>query len=147
MGNIKVIAFTLGNEEYGLNIEYVQSIERLNQITRVPNVPKYVKGLINLRGNVIPIIDLKCKLDLGDAQYSENSRVIIVKFEEIELGLIVEKTNNVINVESEAIEAAASSGFNTDYFEGIAKYEGRLIILLKIEELIKTEADDSDIMD
>jgi purine-binding chemotaxis protein CheW len=142
MGNIKVIAFTLGNEEYGLNIDLVQSIEWLNHITRVPNVPNYVKGLINLRGNVIPIIDLQCKLDLGAVQYSENSRVIIVKFEESELGLIVEKTSNVINLESEAIEAAASSGFNTDYFEGIAKYEGRLIILLKIDELIKTETDD-----
>ncbi|MEH7307404.1 chemotaxis protein CheW [Neobacillus drentensis] len=147
MGNIKVIAFTLGNEGYGLNIDHVLSIERLTHITRVPNVPKYVKGLINLRGNVIPIIDLQSKLELGDCQYTEYSRLIIVKYEEIELGLIVEKTSNVINVDTDAIETAASSGVNTDFFEGIAKYEGRLIILLKIQELIKSEADDTAVED
>lgn len=141
--NIKVIAFTLKNEEYGLNIDHVQSIERLIPITRVPNVPKYVKGLINLRGNVIPIIDLQSKLELGDAGYTDNSRVIIVKYEEIELGLIVEKTSNVIDVATDAIENAASSGVNSDFFEGVAKYEGRLIILLKMEELIKNEADET----
>ena len=143
MESIKVIAFTLGNEEYGLNIDHVQSIERLSPITRVPNVPKYVKGLINLRGNVIPIIDLQSKLNLGDAQYTNNSRNIIVIYEEIELGLIVEKTSNVINVDKNTIEAAASSGVNSDFFDGVAKYEGRLIILLKIEELIKNGADET----
>ncbi|MDR6123780.1 purine-binding chemotaxis protein CheW [Bacillus sp. SLBN-46] len=147
MEEIKVIAFKLGNEEYGLNIDHVQSIERLSHITRVPNVPHYVKGVTNLRGNVIPIIDLQSKLELGEAQYTDNSRVIIVKYENIELGLIVEKTSNVFNVSSEAIEAAASSGFQTDFFEGIAKYEGRLIILLKIGELVKTEASESEVED
>ena len=139
--NIKVIAFTLGNEEYGLNIDHVQSIERLSHITRVPNVPQYVKGLINLRGNVIPIIDLQSKLEFGDAEYTGNSRIIIVKYEEIELGLIVEKTSNVINVSSDVIEPTASSGVNSHFFEGIAKYDGRLIILIKLDELIKTNTD------
>jgi purine-binding chemotaxis protein CheW len=147
MGNIKVIAFTLGNEEYGLNIDHVQSIERLSHITRVPNVPNYVKGLINLRGNVIPIIDLQNRLELEEGQYTENSRVIIVKYEETELGLIVEKTSNVINVDTDSIEPAASSGVNTVFFEGVAKYDGRLIILLKIEELMKSEVNDANAED
>ena len=147
MESIKVIAFSLRDEEYGLNIDYVQSIERLSPITRVPNVPSYVKGVINLRGNIIPLIDLQSKLNLGQVEYSESTRVIIVKFEEIELGFIVDKTSNVINIPSDAIEAAASSGFNTDYFEGIAKYEGRLIILVNLEEIIKTEANESDVED
>jgi purine-binding chemotaxis protein CheW len=147
MEEIKVIAFNLGNEEYGLNIDNVQSIERLSHITRVPNVPHYVKGVTNLRGNVIPIIDLQSKLELGEAQYTDNSRVIIVKYENIELGLIVEKTSNVFNVSSEAIETAASSGFQTNFFEGIAKYGGRLIILLKIGELVKTEGSETEVED
>ena len=147
MESIKVIAFSLRDEEYGLNIDYVQSIERLSPITRVPNVPSYVKGVINLRGNIIPLIDLQSKLNLGQVEYSESTRVIIVKLEEIELGFIVDKTSNVINIPSDAIEAAASSGFNTDYFEGIAKYEGRLIILVNLEEIIKTEANESDVED
>jgi purine-binding chemotaxis protein CheW len=147
MENIKVIAFSLRDEEYGLNIDYVQSIERLSPITRVPNVPSYVKGVINLRGNIIPLIDFQSKLNLGQVEYSESTRVIIVKLEEIELGFIVDKTSNVINIPSDAIEAAASSGFNTDYFEGIAKYEGRLITLVNLEEIIKTEANESDIED
>lgn len=145
MEDIKVIAFTLIDEEFGLNIDYVQSIERLTHITRVPNVPEYIKGVINLRGNVIPVIDLQNKLDIGQTAYSESTRVIIAKYEEIELGLIVDKTSNVMNISSDSIEPAASSGFNTNYFEGIAKYDGRLIILLKLEELIKNETNETDV--
>ncbi|PFP30806.1 chemotaxis protein CheW [Bacillus sp. AFS073361] len=138
MEMLKIVAFKLGEEEYGLNINHVQSIERIHHITRVPNAPEFVKGVINLRGNVTPIIDLRGKLNLGNAVYTENTRVIITQFEEIELGLIVDKTSDVIDVAPEAIEAASSSSFDSDYFGGIAKVDGRLIILLKLEELMKT---------
>jgi purine-binding chemotaxis protein CheW len=134
---LKIVAFNLGEEEYGLDINYVQSIERIHHITRVPNAPIYVKGVINLRGNVIPVIDLRSMLDLGQAHYNENTRVIITKYEEIELGLIVTQTSDVFDVTPEAIETS-SSGFGSDYFDGIAKIEGRLIILLKLAELINS---------
>lgn len=138
MENIKIVAFKIGEEEYGVDITCVQSIERIQPITRVPNAPTYVKGVINLRGNVTPIIDLRSKLGLEQADYTANTRVIITKYEEIELGLIVDQTSDVINVQSDAIEVPSSSGFDSEYFGGVAKIEGRLIILLKLAELMKT---------
>jgi purine-binding chemotaxis protein CheW len=145
MNILKIVAFKLGEEEYGLDINQVQSIERINHITRVPNAPTYVKGVLNLRGNVTPIIDLRNKLNMGHAQYTEYTRVIITKYEDIELGLIVDKTSDVIDVAPEAIEETSHSGLDSEYFGGIAKIEGRLIILLKLAELMQATNNDSNI--
>lgn len=140
---LKIVAFKLGEEEYGLDIDYVQSIERIDHVTRVPNAPAYVKGVINLRGNVTPIIDLRSKLNLGQGQYTEDTRVIITKYEDIELGLIVDQTSDVADVAHEAIEAISSSSFDSNYFGGIAKVEGRLIILIKLVELMRVTTNES----
>jgi len=136
MTMVKIVAFKLGEEEYGIDVNLVQSIERINQITRVPNAPIYVEGVINLRGNVIPIIDLRSKLNLEEAAHTANTRVIITKYEDIELGLIVDQTTDVIDVVEDTIEPISSSGLDGDYFGGIAKIESRLIILLKLAELL-----------
>ncbi|MDQ0199579.1 chemotaxis protein CheW [Neobacillus ginsengisoli] len=132
----KIVAFKLGEEEYGLEIEYVKSIERIHQVTRVPNAPEYVKGVINLRGNVTPIIDLRSMLSQGEANYTENSRVIITKFDDIELGLIVDQTSNVIDIDPQDIEAPSAGGIDSNYIGGIAKVQGRLISLIKLAELV-----------
>lgn len=137
MGKMKIVAFQLGEEEYGIDIQFVQSIETIKHFTRVPNAPEYVEGVINLRGNVTPVIDLRRRLNLAKAAHTDNTRVIITKYEEIELGLIVDKISDVIDVAEESIEAVSSGGLNSEYFEGIAKSNGRLIILLKMAELIK----------
>lgn len=137
MGLVKIVAFKLGEEEYGLDITHVQSIERVFRFTRVPNAPAYVKGVINLRGHVTPIIDLRSKLNLGEANQSENSRIIITKYEEMELGLIVDQTSDVIDVADEDIESPSTSGYDFDYLGGIAKINGRLIMILKLAELMK----------
>lgn len=137
MGMMKIVAFKLGKEEYGLDIKHVQSIERINQFTRVPNASVHVKGVINLRGNVTPIIDLTSKLGMGEARLTEQTRVIIIHFGDSQLGFIVDETSDVLNVESESIEFAdSSSSLDSVYFNGIAKIESRLIILLNIEELL-----------
>jgi purine-binding chemotaxis protein CheW len=138
MENLEIVAFKIGEEDYGLEINCVQSIERIQPITRVPNAPAYVKGVINLRGNVTPIIDLRTKLALEKVDYTSNTRIIITKYEEIVLGLIVDQTSEVVDVPPEAIEIPSSSGFDSEYFSGIAKIDGRLIILLKLAELMKT---------
>lgn len=137
MGTLKIIAFKLGEEEYGLDIAYVHSIERIQHVTRVPNAHSYIKGVINLRGNVTPIIDLRSMLNLGQVHYTESTRVIITEYEEIKLGLIVDQTCDVMDVSPDDIEAVSSIGSETEYFGGIAKMGGRLIILLKLEELMK----------
>jgi purine-binding chemotaxis protein CheW len=139
MGNIKIVAFKLGEEEYGLEIDCVQSIERMQPITRVPNAPCYVKGLINLRGNVTPIVDLRTKLELETKEYTSNTRMIITRFEEIDLGFIVDQTSDVIDVPHEAIEVPSASSFDSDHFAGIAKIAGRLVILIKLPELMETQ--------
>ncbi|MCM3566989.1 chemotaxis protein CheW [Neobacillus mesonae] len=137
MEKMKIVAFRLGDEEYGLDIQFVQSIERIQPITRVPNAPEFVEGVINLRGNVTPVLDLRKRLNLEKEGHTEHTRVIITKFEEIELGLIVDKISDVIDLDKESIEAVSSSRIQSDNFEGIAKTEGRLIVLLKLSELIK----------
>jgi purine-binding chemotaxis protein CheW len=136
--SFKIVAFKLGEEEYGLDITNVQSIERNQQITRVPNAPHYVKGVINLRGTVTPVIDLRAKLDLDYTDYTKDTRVIITKNEEIQLGIIVDRTSDVLDIAKENMEDTSSLSGNTEFFEGIAKINGRLIILLNLEELIKT---------
>jgi purine-binding chemotaxis protein CheW len=134
---MKIVAFKLGKEEYGLDIHHVQSIERINHVTRVPNASVFVKGVINLRGNVTPIIDLANMLGLGQTQYTDNTRVIIINGGDSQLGFIVDETSDVLNVTKESIELADNSGFESEYFQGIAKIDGRLIILLNLEQLLK----------
>ncbi|QCJ42369.1 chemotaxis protein CheW [Bacillus sp. S3] len=136
--NCKIVAFKLGDEEYGVDIQYVQSIEKLLTITRVPNSPMYVRGVINLRGNVIPIIDLRSKLNLSSEAFTEATRVIITKNEELEVGLIVDQISDVVDVLEESFEPCSVGDLQSEFFEGIAKTEGRLLILLKIEELLRT---------
>lgn len=139
MDMLKIVAFKIGNEEYGFDINQVQSIERIQPITRVPNAPAFVKGVMNLRGNVTPIIDLSKKLNLVETQFTESTRIIMTRLEEIELGWIVDKTSDCLDVPQEALETVSSTVLNREYFSSIAKYEGRLIILLKLEELMKPE--------
>jgi purine-binding chemotaxis protein CheW len=137
METFKIVAFKLGKEEYGLAINHVQSIERIVSFTRVPNASVFVKGVINLRGNVTPIIEITRMLGMGETQYTENTRVIIIEHYDIQLGLIVDETSDVLNVTPEAIDLADSSDFDSEYFQGIAKIDGRLIILLNLEKLLK----------
>lgn len=139
----KIIVFKLGEEEYALDINFVQSIERIQPITRVPNAPSYVKGLINLRGNIIPIIDLRKKLNMGESVFTDHTRIIITHYEDIELGFIVDQSSDVMDVSLDELEMELSGRMEFDAFGGIANISGRLIILLKIEELVKTEAHSS----
>ncbi|WP_042355991.1 chemotaxis protein CheW [Bacillus rubiinfantis] len=137
----KIVAFRLGEEEYGLDIQHVQSIEKIQHITRVPNAPIYVEGVMNLRGNVTPIVDLRRKLQLDSLGHSENTRVIITESDDLVIGFIVDQISDVIDIQEEFIEgteAISTSEISSNFFDGIAKTAGRLVILLKMEELAKT---------
>jgi len=137
METFKIVAFTLGEEEYGMDIAYVQSIERISPMTRIPNAPQYVKGVINLRGSVMPIIDLQNMLGTGETQYTEETRVIITEHDEIELGFIVDRTNDVLDVNPDEIEMTNSNNLDQDLFSGVVKHNGRLIILIKLTNLLQ----------
>jgi purine-binding chemotaxis protein CheW len=136
---LKVIVFTLAHEEYGIEVDKVRTIERLVPITRVPKTPAFVKGVINLRGIVIPIIDLRGRFGLPETELTENSRIVIVAAEELEVGFIVDSANDVMDVMSDAIENPSEvlGGIKAKYLSGVAKIgDNRLLILLNLAEVL-----------
>lgn len=135
------IVFKLGEEEYGVEILQVQTIERMLPITRVPHAPEFVEGVSNLRGSVVPIIDLRKRLDLEPKEPTNESRIITVKMGELMVGMIVDAASDVVKVPTSAIEPPPSviGGVEANYLEGVAKLEDRLLILLKLSEVLKKE--------
>lgn len=137
----KVIVFQLKDEEYAVPVEQVGSIERLQSITRVPQTAAFVKGVINLRGVVTPIIDLRTRFGIEETEYTETTRIIIVHLDEIEVGLIVDVANDVIDIPESAIEPPPEvvGSVNVDYISGVAKLEKRLLILLDLQKVLSTD--------
>ncbi|RLL45336.1 chemotaxis protein CheW [Oceanobacillus piezotolerans] len=137
----KVIVFQIENEEYAIPVKQVGSIEKSMTITRVPKVPNYVKGVINLRGVVTPVIDLRSRFGIEEKVMDEESRIIIVYLNEIEVGFIVDAANDVIDIPEGKIEPVQEviNAVNEDYIEGVAHLEQRLLILLDIEKILKHE--------
>jgi len=141
VGEVKVIVFRLKDEEYGVEVQQVKAIEKLEHITRVPRTPKFVKGVINLRGVVTPIIDLRKRFDLEESEYSDSTRTIIVAVGDLEVGLIVDAANDVIDIPVDAIEPPPEvvGGVEAAYLRGVAKLDKRLLILLNLDKVLSTE--------
>lgn len=137
----KYIVFRLLDEEYGVEVNQVRSIERMQRITRVPRTPDFVKGVINLRGVVTPVIDLKTRFGLGTENYTDTTRIIIVAVADMEVGLIVDAANDVIDISADAIEPPPEvvGGVRAAYLEGVAKLQDRLLILLDLEKALNAE--------
>ncbi|MBP0726218.1 chemotaxis protein CheW [Bacillus sp. RG28] len=134
----KVIVFELNNEEYCIPVKFVKSIEKIQYITRVPKVEPFVKGVINLRGVVTPIIDLRLRFDFPELPFNEQTRIIIVSINEKEVGFIVDSANDVLDVEQSQIESAPEvvGEIERDYIKGVAKLDKRLLILLDLENIL-----------
>lgn len=132
--NIKVVVFQLAEKEYVIPVSHVQGIEKFTHITRVPKTPSYVKGVINLRGVVTPIIDLKNRLGLGESELNESSRIIIITLEDMNVGVIVDSANDVLDIPSDSIEPQPEvvGGLEQDFIAGVAKLDRRLLILLHL---------------
>ncbi|WP_206207763.1 chemotaxis protein CheW [Virgibacillus profundi] len=137
----KVIVFQLKEEEYAVSVQQVGSIERIQPITRVPQTADFVKGVINLRGVVTPIIDLRVRFGLEETQFNESTRIIIIYLDEMEVGLIVDSANDVIDIPEKSIEPAPEviGTVDVDYIEGVAKLEDRLLILLNLQKVLTHE--------
>jgi purine-binding chemotaxis protein CheW len=136
---LKVIVFALGDEEYGVEVDKVRTIERLQPLTRVPKTPAFIKGVINLRGVVTPIIDLRGRFQLQETEHTENSRIIIVAVNDIEVGMIVDAASDVIDVNTADIEDPPEvvGGIRAKYLRGVAKVgEHRLLVMLNLEEVL-----------
>jgi purine-binding chemotaxis protein CheW len=135
----KVIVFALGSEEYGVEVEKVRTIERMQPMTRVPKSLDFIKGVINLRGIVIPIIDLRARFGLEQIDYTDNTRIIIVAAGEYEIGLIVDSANDVIDLDTDNIDNPPEivGGIKAKYLDGIARVgEERLLVLLNLEQVL-----------
>jgi purine-binding chemotaxis protein CheW len=134
--------FFLSGEEYGIDVRLVQEIIRVGEITQVPRAPDFIKGVINLRGRIIPVIDLKRKLGLGEVtEASRQSRIVVVKVRERLVGLLVDGASQVLKVPVASIEAAPEEVVEIDanYLRGVAKLESRLIILMDLNKVLALE--------
>lgn len=135
---MKVIVFQLNDEEYGVDILQVRSIEKIQPVTRVPNAPNFVKGVINLRGVVTPVIDLRKRFSLDEWEETEETRIIIVQVEGTEVGLIVDGATDVLDLSGDSIEPPADivGGVKAEYLHGVAKLDDRLLIMLNLKKVL-----------
>lgn len=135
----KVIVFELENKEYAIEIDVVQGIERLMNITRVPQTPAYVKGVINLRGVVTPVIDLRERFGLVERALDDSVRIIIVSLETYDVGLIVDMANDIVDVPIESIEAQPEvvGSISSEFISGVANVDNRLFVLLDLEKVLE----------
>ncbi|KKM60899.1 hypothetical protein LCGC14_1537160 [marine sediment metagenome] len=134
----KYLTFFLAGEEYGLEILKVREIIGVMDITDVPGTPEFVKGVINLRGKVIPVLDLRLKFGMPSVEQTEETCIIVVDVGGVEMGIIVDRVSEVLDISSEAIEDPPSFGVNvnTDFILGMGKAEGSVKILLDIDEVL-----------
>jgi purine-binding chemotaxis protein CheW len=141
----KYLTFTLAAEDYGLEILKVREIIGMMDITAVPQTPDYVKGVINLRGRVIPVIDLRLKFGLEAAEYGERTCIIVVEVQgaagAVQMGVVVDSVSEVLNISGDDIEPPPSFGsrLRTQYILGIAKAKGTIKILLDIDKVLTGE--------
>ena len=135
---LKLIIFKLGREEYGMDILKVQEIKRMMSITRVPSTPAFIKGVINLRGSVLPVIDLRTRLGLFEAELTEAARIIVVLVNEGVVGFIVDEVVEVTTINPQNVEAVQtlSNGLSAEYISGIAKSDSRLYIMLNPDAIV-----------
>ncbi len=144
MENRQYVVFKLGKEEYGIDIKKVTTIEKMMQITRVPKAPEFVKGVINLRGDIIPIMDLRLKFGLEEIEETEDTRITIVKIEDVSIGTIVDAVAEVIELSEDCVESITnfSNDLSVDYILGVGKINDRIVTLLNLEKLLKVQSSD-----
>ena len=133
--------FFLAREEYGVDVRLVQEIIRVTEITPVPRAPESIRGVINLRGRIIPVIDLKKKLGLGDVVPDKRARIVVVKLRERLVGLLVDSASQVLKVPVSTIDPAPDAvvEIDADFIRGVAKLPDRLIILMDLHKILSVE--------
>jgi purine-binding chemotaxis protein CheW len=141
----KYLTFSLSDEEYGIGILKIKEIIGMMPITSVPRTPTYVRGVINLRGKVIPVIDLRIRFCMEEKEYNDRTCIVVVEIEshgiEMVIGIVVDSVSEVLNIKSEEIEETPEFGttLNTEYILGMATMEGEVKILLDIDEVLSSE--------
>jgi purine-binding chemotaxis protein CheW len=134
------LAFTLGREEYGIDILKVQEIRGYETVTRIANAPDFIKGVVNLRGIIVPIVDMRIKFNLGEPTYDQFTVVIILNINGRVVGMVVDSVSDVITLSPEQIKPAPEMGtaLNTDYLIGLGTIDQRMLILVDINKLMSS---------
>jgi purine-binding chemotaxis protein CheW len=134
----ELLTFTLGSEEYGIDILKVQEIRGYDSVTTIANAPEFIKGVINLRGIIVPIVDMRIKFKLGKVSYDETTVVIILNVAHRVVGMVVDGVSDVIALKAEQIKPAPEFGASLDvqYLQGLGTVDDRMLILVDIEKLI-----------
>ncbi|MDP3618043.1 MAG: chemotaxis protein CheW [Rhodoferax sp.] len=134
------LAFTLGQEEYGIDIQKVQELRGYDAVTRIANAPAHIKGVVNLRGIIVPIIDMRIKFNLGTPTYDQFTVVIILNMANRVMGMVVDSVSDVITLKPEQIKPAPEMGavLDTEYLIGLGTLEQRMLILVDIDKLMSS---------
>ena len=135
------LAFTLGSEEYGIDILKVQEIRGYEAVTRIANAPEFIKGVINLRGIIIPVVDMRIKFNLGEPVYDQFTVVIILNISGRIVGMVVDSVSDVTTLTPEQVKPAPEMGtaFSSDYMIGLGTIDERMLILVNIDKLMSSE--------
>ena len=138
---LQLVTFSIGEEEFGVNILKVQEIIRTMEITKVPRAPDFVEGVINLRGKVIPIIDLRGRFGLAPRGHDKNTRIIVIEINNIIVGFVVDAVSEVLRIPASTVEPPPPvvAGVESDYVSGVGKLQDRLLIMLDLDRLLSSE--------
>lgn len=144
------LSFTLGAEEYGVDILRVQEIRSWEPVSRIPNAPAYEKGVVNLRGSIVPIIDLRERFQLGCGQYGPTTVVVVLQAHGSNqtrvMGVVVDSVSDVVDVDKKSIQSAPKFGakVSTEYITGLASINGRMVMLLDVDKLLILDGENDD---
>ncbi len=137
MDDREYVIFQLAGEYYGINIHHVENIEKQTAITRVPHTKPYIKGIINLRGNVIPVMDLRKRFGLEEKDFDDEMRIIIVNYEDFQIGIIVDSSSETLQLSEERVDRAPNikTNINEEYVKDVGKHDDRIIMLLDLRKV------------
>jgi len=138
---LEFLSFTLGDEEYGIDIQKVQELRGYDAVTRIANAPEFIKGVVNLRGIIVPIIDMRIRFGIGTPSYDQFTVVIVLNIGGRVVGMVVDSVSDVITLSQEQIKPAPEMGsaLDTDYLIGLGTLEERMLILVDIDRLMSSE--------
>ena len=144
-GTTNLVTFRLGSGEYAIDIMQAKEIIKMEKITLIPNAPYFVEGVINLRGNIIPIIDLKKRFNLEESEGDKNTGIIIAKIEDVDMGIMIDSISKVVSMANSDIQPPPSmlQGIGQRYIKGVGKMEDKLLVVLDLDKLFTNEEDDS----
>lgn len=141
MSVLQQVVFKLDKEEYGLDIMKVNGIEKYQEVVKIPNAPAYIEGMINLRGEVLPIFNLRKKFNLVDKAFDEDTKIIVAYTKDIKVGFIVDSVSEILQIDEADIETAPKlvTGIDRKYIKSVAKMNNRMVVLVDIDLIVTDE--------